>query len=275
MTRITLRGRRWPIALLIAALALAIGAVFGTAQTGNAAATDKPSNTTPPTISGTPQTGSQLSASTGTWAGTTPITYTYKWSRCDTNGGSCSDVSGATSQTYNLQQVDVGTTLRVNVTATNSDGSANLTSVPTAAITAPATPAPTGCPSGTGVINITDLSLPAQLTIGGQTVAPGVIGRSSQQINLTIHVTACGGRPVQGAVVYASAVPFNQFSVPAQSPTGADGSVALAMNQETGFPAARKQQLLAMFVRASKPGDPALGGVSARRLISFPVDLRK
>ena len=275
MTRITLRGRRWPVALLIAALALAIGAVFGTAQTGNAAATDKPSNTTPPTISGTPQTGSQLTASNGTWAGTTPITYTYKWSRCDTNGGSCSDISGATSQTYNLQQVDVGTTIRVNVTATNSDGSANVTSVPTAAITAPATPAPTGCPSGTGVINVTDLSLPAQLTIGGQTVAPGVIGRSSQQINLTIHVTACGGRPVQGAVVYASAVPFNQFSVPAQSPTGADGSVTLAMNQEAGFPAARKQQLLAMFVRASKPGDPALGGVSARRLISFPVDLSK
>jgi hypothetical protein len=275
MTRITFHGRRWPIALLIAALALAIGAVFGTAQTGNAAATDKPSNTTPPTISGTPQTGSQLSATNGTWAGTTPITYTYQWRRCDTNGGSCSDVSGATSQTYNLQQVDVGTTLRVNVTATNSDGSANLTSVPTAAITAPATPAPTGCPSGTGVINVTDLTLPAQLTIGGQTVAPGVIGRSSQQISLTVHVTACGGRPVQGAVVYASAVPFNQFSVPAQTPTGADGSATLAMNQQAGFPAARRQELLTMFVRAAKPADPALGGVSARRLISFPVDLSK
>ena len=274
MTRTTLSGRRWPIALLIAALALAIGAVFGQAQTGSAAATDKPSNTTPPAISGTPQTGSQLSASTGTWAGTAPITYAYQWSRCDTNGGSCSDVTGATSQTYTLQQVDVGTTLRVKVTASNSDGSASLTSVPSAAIAAPATPAPTGCPTGTGVINVTDLSLPAQLTIGGQTVAPGVIGRSSQQINLTVHVTACGGRAVQGAVVYASAVPFNQFTVPAQTPTGADGSVTLAMNQRSGFPAARRQQLLAVFVRASKPGDPALGGVGARRLVSFPVDLR-
>lgn len=275
MTRSNIHRRRWPIALLIAALALAIGAVFGTAQTGNAAATDKPSNSTPPTISGTPQTGSQLSAANGTWAGTTPITYTYKWRRCDKDGGSCSNISGATSQTYNLQQVDVGTTLRVNVTATNSDGAANVTSVPTAVITAPATPAPTGCPSGTGVINVTDLSLPAQLTIGGQTMAPGVIGRSSQQINLTVHVTACGGRPVQGAVVYASAVPFNQFTVPAKTPTGADGSVTLAMNQQAGFPAARRQQLLTMFVRASKPTDPALGGVSARRLISFPVDLSR
>jgi hypothetical protein len=275
MTRTTLSGRRWPIALLIAALALVIGAVFGQAQTGTAAATAKPSNTTPPAISGTPQSGSQLSASTGTWAGTAPLTYAYQWSRCDANGGSCSGISGATSQTHTLQQVDVGTTLRVKVTASNSDGSASLTTVPTAVVTAPATPAPTGCPSGTGVINVTELSLPAQLTIGGQSVAPGVIGRSSQQISLTVHVTACGGRPVQGAVVYSSAVPFNQFTVPAQTPTGADGSVTLAMDQRSGFPAARRQHLLAVFVRATKPGDSALGGVGARRLVSFPVDLSR
>ena len=275
MTRTTYSGRRWPTALLIAALALAIGAVFGTAQTGQAAAKDKPSNTAPPTISGTPQLGSQLKATNGTWAGTTPITYKYQWSRCDTTGGSCSDISGATAQTYDLKQVDVGTALRIDVTATNGDGSATTTSAPTASITALATTPPTGCPAGSGVINVSDLSLPAQLSIGGQSVTPGVIGRSSQQITVTVHVSACGGRPVQGASVYATAVPFNQFTVPAQTPTGADGSVNLAMNQQTGFPAARRQQLLAMFVRASKPGDPQLGGVSARRLISFPVDLRR
>ena len=275
MTRTTFRGRRWPTALLIAALALAIGAVFGAAQTGQAAAQSKPSNTAPPTISGTPQLGSQLSATTGTWSGTTPITYDYQWSRCDTTGGSCSDISGVTAQTYTLKQVDVGTTLRVDVTATNGDGSAHTTSTPSAAITAPAAPAPTGCPSGTGAINVSDLSLPAQLSIGGQSVTPGVIGRSSQQISVTVHVSACSGRPVQGAMVYATAIPFNQFTIPAQTATGADGSVSLALNQQTGFPAARRQQLLAMFVRASKPGDPELGGVSARRLISFPVDLRR
>jgi hypothetical protein len=275
MTRTTLGVRRWPVALLIAALSLGIGAVFGTAQSGQAAATDKPSNNAPPTISGTPQLGSQLSTTNGTWAGTTPITFDYQWTRCDTTGGSCSDIGGATAQTYTLKQIDVGNALRVQVTAKNTDGSASSTSAPTAAITAPAAPAATGCPSGTGVINVSDLSLPAQLTIGGQAVTPGVIGRSSQQITVTVHVTACGGRPVQGALVYATAVPFNQFTVPARTSTGADGSVALAMNQQTGFPAARRQQLLAMFVRASKPGDPALGGVSARRLISFPVDLRR
>ena len=234
MTRTTLPGRRWPTALLIAALALAIGAVFGAAQTGQAAAQAKPSNTAPPTISGTPQLGSELSATTGTWSGTTPITYDYQWSRCDTTGGSCSDISGATAQTHALKQVDVGTTLRVDVTATNGDGSAHTTSAPSAAITAPATPAPTGCPTGTGAINVSDVSLPAQLSIGGQSVTPGVIGRSSQQISVTVHVSACGGRPVQGAMVYATAIPFNQFTIPAQTATGADGSVSLALTQQTG-----------------------------------------
>jgi hypothetical protein len=74
--------------------------------------------------------------------------------------------------------------------------------------------------------------------------------------------------------VYVAAVPFNRFTVPAEQLTAADGWAQLTMTQLSGYPAARRQQLLVVFARASRATN-ALGGVSTRRLVSFPVDLRR
>jgi len=82
-----------------------------------------PVNTVAPTISGTlPFVGDILTASSGTWTGTATITYTYQWQRGTSN------IGGATSITYTVQQADVGSTLRVVVTASNGiapNGTAN------------------------------------------------------------------------------------------------------------------------------------------------------
>ncbi len=253
---------------------LLLAAVGSFATSGNAARQVAPSNQSPPTIFGTPTEGQTLTASNGTWKGSEPITYAYSWRRCDANGGSCSAIGGATERTYALKGVDRDNTLRVRVTATNKDGSSSATSVPTAVVKKAATPPPTtGC-SANAPVQVGGIAPPERLLVGQGTSNPAIVGRSTQSVTLRFQVT-CSGKAVQGALVYATAVPFNQFTIPAEQPTGADGFAQLTMTQLSGFPAARSQQLLVVFVRARKPGENALGGISTRRLVSFPVDLRR
>jgi len=78
---------------------------------------------------------------------------------------------------------------------------------------------------------------------------------------------------VSGAQVYAAAVPYNQFAIPPQQTSDANGNATLVFDRQAGFPATHTQELLVLFVRASRPGDPAPAGISTRRLISLPVNL--
>ena len=99
-------------------------------------AASKPVNRTSSSISGITQEGQTLSAGVGIWEGTPTLAYTYQWQHCNTSGGSCSGISGATNSTYLLTSGDVGDTMRVVVTATNSAGSASSTSEATAVVSA-------------------------------------------------------------------------------------------------------------------------------------------
>jgi hypothetical protein len=267
-------GTRGLTAGLLAVAALVIGAAFGAAGTGTAASGAAPTNATPPTISGTATVGSLLTASSGSWNGTTPIDYSYQFRRCGPNGGSCSSISGANHSTYTLKSADRGQTVRVRVTAKNADGSAQVESAPTAVVAAAAPPpAPTGCPTGTGPADVAAVSPPGRLLIDGQQASPATVLRSTSDLVLRFHVSACGGRSIQGALVYATAVPFEQFGVPAEVSTGSDGWATLTLHRASRFPASSRQQLLAVFVRARKSGENLLGGISSRRLVSFPVNL--
>ena len=264
--------RRTILTATLASTLVVLAAVAGFAEVADSAPQAAPANQSPPTVSGTPEEGKTLTTSNGNWTGTAPITFSYSWRRCDSDGGSCSAISGANQRTYVLKQVDVGNTIRSRVTARNNDGSTPSTSVPTAVVRVAPAPA-TGC-NGNAPIPIANVSLPDRLNIDGQSITPSVVGRSTTTISLRFRVT-CTGKPVQGALLYADAVPFNQFSTPAEQPTGADGFATLTMNRAAGYPATSRQELLVIFARARKAGEDVLGGVSTRRLVSFPVDLRR
>ena len=118
----------------VVALALA-GAAAGAASAATA-----PANTAPPTVAGTAEQGQTLTAATGSWSGDAPISYTFAWQRCSGSGGSCGDISGATSQTYVVTSGDVGKTIRIVVAAANSAGRSSAASSPTGTVPAPATP---------------------------------------------------------------------------------------------------------------------------------------
>ena len=253
-------------AIAIAVAGIAVGALFGQPGSGRAAGT-APVSSAPPTISGTAQQGQTLSASKGGWSNS-PTAFTYAWSQCDANGDSCAAIVGGTSDTYAVTQADAGDTLRIAVTATNADGATEFVSAQTAAV-----PGANGCPAGTGTINVADLDKPARLDITKASISPKLVTLGTHTIQLHFTVTACNGRPVSGSSVFATPIPYNQFAG-ATKLTAADGTVTITETRRRGFPARnRHQHLLAVFTRASKQGDPILGGVSTRRTVAFQVNL--
>ena len=92
-----------------------------------------PVSTGAPAVSGTPQAGATLTASTGSWSGD-PTAFAYQWRRCDAAGGACVDIAGATAATYAVASTDSRATLRVLVVATNAAGPGGAISAPTAAV---------------------------------------------------------------------------------------------------------------------------------------------
>ncbi|HET8752285.1 MAG TPA: hypothetical protein VFM43_07145 [Gaiellaceae bacterium] len=249
--------------MLAVAAGVVLGAVFGQPSSGRAASSAVPTNKTLPTITGTLEQGFPLTATHGSWTGS-PTSFRYAWSRCDAGGNGCVAIPSATAKVYTLSETDVGHTIRVTVTARNASGVGRATSAPTGVVSLG------GCPPGTGGIPIADLAPPARLQIASASVSPAPT-LSSRTIRIRIGITACNGRPVQGATVYATTVPFNQFT-PGSETTDSTGAVTIKQPRLRGFPArSRGQRLLAVFVRATKPGEPVLAGVSTRRVFAFRI----
>jgi hypothetical protein len=255
------------VRVVVTATNLLGSSTAASAPTAVVAGLNAPSATSPPTISGTPQLGQTLTANTGTWKTTGTVTFTYQWLRCDASGAACVAIKDATKQTYVLTQDDVGHTIRVQVTAKDANGTTSATSVPTGVVSATAN----GCPIGARTLSVASVAPPARLTIDQQRYSPSVATKSTTTIVARFHVAVCGGQSAQGALVYATAVPYNQFNNAPEVTTDATGWATITFHRMKGFPTSRNQQLIAFFVRARKPGEDVLGGISTRRLVQMPV----
>jgi len=123
---------------MLAPLVLGIWMMFGGVESAVAGEphTGPPVNEVAPSIKGAPREGANVKGVKGTWTGAKGITYAYQWRHCDASGNECEDIAGAVKTSYKSVAADVGNTLRVTITATNPEGSANATSAPSSVVAA-------------------------------------------------------------------------------------------------------------------------------------------
>ena len=221
----------------------------------------RPTNTTEPTISGTAAVGSRLEANRGEWAGEQPITYSFAWLRCNAQGDNCSEILGANDTDYVAQSGDTGRTLRVRVTARNDRGQTSAISNPTGVVGGN-TPAP----SPGNSVPVEDLRAAGdRLAISQVQFSPNPVTSRTAPITVRVKITARGGRPVRGAVVFMRATP--RVVTGQTQTTQADGFVTLTLVPNRLFPQPRSGFNVQFFIKASRPGDPGLGGIAGYRLV--------
>ena len=102
----------------------------------------KPSNASPPTITGKARAGDTLEATGWAWLGLRPLSQALQWKRCNAAGEECEAIPGATESDFELGAEDIGATIRFQVTAESEAGTASALSAATATVAAFAGPAP-------------------------------------------------------------------------------------------------------------------------------------
>jgi hypothetical protein len=266
-----MKGRLSPALLagvvVAAALVVAAFGAVGYAAPDQTAAQAQyaPQNTALPAITGTAATGQTLTATTGTFTGDAPITYSYQWQRCDAAGASCVPIGGATGQTYLVATPDLGRRIRVVVTATNALGSANATSAPTAVVQV-------GLPAGAirlpgGLISIPASSVGElqRLVIQRVAFSPNPVRSRQTTITVRTRVLDTRGYVVRGALVFIRSTPLVTTAMP-ERPTRLDGWITFQTRPRSTFPL-KNSYSVQFFARARRAGDNVLTGVSTRRLV--------
>jgi hypothetical protein len=213
-----------------------------------------PSEKSSPTISGEAVVGKTLTATTGTWEGTAPISYSFKWQTC-TSSTSCSD-NGASGNTYTIPAAAEGKRIRVKVLAKNADGQTSGLSDPTATVTTS---------SGGSSVSVDKLVAGDKLVVDTVNFNPNPVTSRSQPIQVKIKITDTKGKLVRGAFVFFRSTPI-LTSTPTDAATDSNGIVIYTITPRSDFPL-RTGQNVQFYVKAYRKGDPTLAGVAGTRLV--------
>ena len=246
-----------------------------TTATSNATAeittgTGVPASSSPPTISGNATVGATLTATTGSWVGDKPITYSYQWLRCDKGGNSCSSISGATKDEYKLTQKQLGYTVRIRVTGKNSRGKGTALSNETAVVAdASGAGGVIELPGGGKSVDVTDVPKGERLIVNTVTFNPSPVRSRGQSITVTITVKDTRGYFVRNAYVFLRSTPI-VTSTPTDAQTATDGKIVYSVQPESDFPI-KNGYSVQFYVKAYRKGDPSLAGISGSRLVQVPT----
>ncbi|HET6867351.1 MAG TPA: Ig-like domain-containing protein [Solirubrobacteraceae bacterium] len=226
----------------VALVALVTGA--GTLVLTAAAQAAGPTNTTPPSIAGTPEVGHMLTEREGQWNGSPPVSITVQWEDCtNSTATTCRDIPNTPTtpnSTYTLVPGDVGSFVVVVETVTDANGTASSRSAPVGIVTTTSTTAITVSPQPS-------ITNQAVTLVGTVTAGPGSVGPSGTLAFLS------GGTPIAGC----NGIPV--------SPTGQVVTIVC----QTTFGAAAAQ-LSAIF--APNPGAAVAGSSSPVDVLSVSRD---
>ena len=234
-------------------------------------ASGRPVNVTAPALSGSAAQGATLHVTPGTWNGRQPITFSFRWLRCDTAGNNCILQSGFTDDAYVLREGDVGKTVRARVIARNSRGGSSRLTAQSPTVQGPQGPAGViTLPNGEKSIPASSVPADENLVVDQVRFVTNPVRSRTSPFEVQIRVKDTRGYVVRDALVFFRSTPLVTQNAQDQA-TGQDGWLRLTVTPEVDFPALRNGYNLQFYVKAHRRGDPALGGVSGTRLVQVPL----
>ncbi len=247
-------------------------------------AASSPANTSAPTISGTAEEGQTLTVSHGQWSNS-PTSYTERWAVCSSSGSSCAAITGATGLTYKVPVSYVGSTIRVQESASNTAGSGPPAMSAASAKVISDTPVITSFTPTSGLtgasVTITGTALGTASVVRFDGVKATFTVHSATQIEATVPNGALAGdiavtTPVKVATSTGMFTPT--LSVGGFSPaTAAPGAVVtisgLGFKSSTtvsfhGVPAASVTYVSATKLKATVPAGVGVGAITVTNSVS-------